>query len=546
MPRRDDAYDLRAIFEKIEKDLVASLKRTMRLHELEEDKEGFKWEQWQGAKLRSLAAYRKENKAIVGEQGKAVEDMVRKSLEDSYKRGGNAFGRLVGKVQSWLGRRRTISYPKDISGYKGKGAPKENDFFHMNDQKIEAMEEAVNNGLRKAQAAVLRKMDDVYRQTVYKAEMQMTAGAKTLDQAIDMATKEFLEKGINCIEYKDGKRVDIASYAEMALRTASHRAALLGEGKRRDEWGIHTVVVSAHANTCPECEKWQGEILIDDVFSSGTMEEALDGKYYPLSFAIEAGLLHPNCRHTISTYFPGVTQLPAVPDGKEAIKKYEAEQGQRRLERLIRKWKRIAEGSLDPDNVNYANGKVRECQERLVEHLDGHPYLRRDYPREKTRGIPYQPKDFKESGGKFERGTGEWQLRRDDEAEEYYNAIRERTDDARKISNNTGWSERSIARVKDHVFNDAHVLDVGIKRYDPEYNMSIAWQRLINGKYKDRDITLLKHEYLESIVEKKYNLTYSEAHSIANQKHDWHGQLVEEVGEHGDADNLHELIREER
>ena len=34
-----------------------------------------------------------------------------------------------------------------------------------------------------------------------------------------MATEEFLRKGIDCIEYKDGKRVNIASYVQMALRT---------------------------------------------------------------------------------------------------------------------------------------------------------------------------------------------------------------------------------------------------------------------------------------------------------------------------------------
>ena len=58
----------------------------------------------------------------------------------------------------------------------------------------------------------------------------------------------------------------------MCLRTASHEATLLGEGKKRDEYGIYTVVVSAHANTCPMCAVWQGKILIDDVFSNPTEE----------------------------------------------------------------------------------------------------------------------------------------------------------------------------------------------------------------------------------------------------------------------------------
>lgn len=161
-----------------------------------------------------------------------------------------------------------------------------------NDIKLDNTKEKITRDLKKVQAAVWRKMDDVYRQTVYRAEMNLAAGAKTLEQAIDMATKEFLQKGIDCIEYKDGKRVNIASYAEMALRTAAHRAKLLGEGKKRDEWGIHTVFVSAHANTCPLCAPWQGKILIDDVFSHGTKEKA-DRLGYPLlSTAIKAGLLH--------------------------------------------------------------------------------------------------------------------------------------------------------------------------------------------------------------------------------------------------------------
>lgn len=244
-------------------------------------------------------------------------------------------------------------------------------------------------------------MDDVYRKTVYNAQFQMAAGAKTLDQAIDLATKQFLEKGIDCIEYKNGRRMNIASYAEMALRTASHRAMLLGEGKKRDEWGIHTVVVSAHANTCPLCAPWQGKVLIDDIFSSGTREEAESLGYPLLSEAMRAGLLHPNCRHTISTYFPGITQLPEVPDTAEAINTYNAEQKQRELERKIRKWKRKEEGSCDPENLSYANKQVRRYQEELRVHLNRHPKLRRDYSREKTRGIPDNPKSFKAAGRKI-------------------------------------------------------------------------------------------------------------------------------------------------
>ncbi|HDN2450588.1 TPA: capsid protein, partial [Clostridioides difficile] len=190
--------------------------------------------------------------------------------------------------------------------------------------------ESVNNDIKKANATVLRKMDDVYRQTIYKTHVYLQSGAVSLNQAIDMATKDFLNTGINSITYKDGKQVNIASYVEMCLRTASHRATLLGEGKKRDEYGIYTVVVSAHANTCPMCAVWQGKVLIDDVFSNPTEEYLQEnkGKHKLLSEAIDAGILHVNCKHTLTTYFPGITNLPTVPDEKKALERYKAEQEQ--------------------------------------------------------------------------------------------------------------------------------------------------------------------------------------------------------------------------
>ncbi len=68
--------------------------------------------------------------------------------------------------------------------------------------------------------------------------------------------------------------------------------------------------------------------------------------------------------------------------------------------------------------------------------------------------------------------------------------------------------------------------------------MAVAWKRLQSGKYLPRDITLLQHELLESIVEKEYNLSASEAHARATEKYDWWGQLMNETGESGEPDGL--------
>ncbi|WP_368240489.1 phage minor capsid protein [Clostridium paraputrificum] len=404
---RAKSYDVRKIFEQMELDLISSMHRAFYFHQSEQAKEGFEWEQWQLTKLREMEKYRKRNKDIVDSYSKPIQQAIDRELRGNYSKGQNRFKTFLDKVKGFFGWKSksysSIEFPEDIQEvqtvreyiHKELGrpgaVPQETNFFGVNDKKLEALIETVNKDLNKAQYSVLRKMDDVYRQTIFKSHMYLQNGVKTLPQAIDMATKDFLAKGIDSITYKNGARVNIASYAEMCLRTANHRATLLGEGKKRDEYGIYTVVVSAHANTCKMCEPWQGKVLIDDVFSHGTKP---DGDYPLLSEAVTAGLLHPNCRHSITTFFPGITNLPKVPDGKKAIKLYEAEQKQRYLERQIRKWKRIESGSVDAKNVNNASNKVKYFKSELRKLLEDKKLLKRNYNREQPVGtVANKPKE---------------------------------------------------------------------------------------------------------------------------------------------------------
>ncbi|MDQ0149344.1 phage minor capsid protein [Eubacterium multiforme] len=383
---RDKSYDIRKIFEQMELDLISSMHKAFYFHKKQQEDEGFNWEQWQRTKLRELEKYRKRNKKIVESYNKPIQEAIEREIKGNFINGEDNVEKLIDKVK--------VQFPEDIKEsqtikeYISKELGKEStsqveeNFFGINEKKLNALQETVANDLKKAQYSVLRKMDDVYRQTIFKTHMYLQSGTKTVNQAIDMATKDFLDKGINSIVYKDGKRVNIASYAEMCLRTASQRATFLGEGKKRDEYEIHLIVVSAHANTCKMCEPWQGKILIDDVFSHGTKE---DGPYPLLSKAITEGLLHPNCRHTLITYFSGITRLPTIPDGAEAIKLYEKEQKQRYYERQLRKWKRFEVGTCDEESKNIAHNKVKELQKALRKHIEDNKQLRRNYNREEAR-----------------------------------------------------------------------------------------------------------------------------------------------------------------
>lgn len=91
--------------------------------------------------------------------------------------------------------------------------------------------------MQKAEAAVLRMANDQYRKIIYNAQVYANTGAGTYEKAVDMATKDFLSAGLNCVEYANGARHTLSDYADMAIRTASKRAYLQGEGEMRQQWG---------------------------------------------------------------------------------------------------------------------------------------------------------------------------------------------------------------------------------------------------------------------------------------------------------------------
>jgi len=59
------------------------------------------------------------------------------------------------------------------------------------------------------------------------------------------------------------------------------------------------------------------------------------------------------------------------------------------MENRIRRLKRLAEGTLEPEKAKEYRRKVRDAQKELREFISAHgEQLRRDYWREKTHGIP--------------------------------------------------------------------------------------------------------------------------------------------------------------
>ena len=290
-------------------------------------------------------------------------------MKDFRKANKDIFGKYQSHVTMWTNLRirkqfqegaRKVNKEAISAGILDKdSASLGGSFFGINDRKIKAMISSIDKDLKDVRMATLRMSNDIYRSTVYKASQMKNAGAKTLNQAIDMATKDFLARGFNCIEYKDGRRVNIADYADMAVRTATKRANLMGEGELRKKIGNPLIYVSKHNTSCDKCSKWQGRVYIDDVWSGGKAE---DGKYPLLSTAIAGGLYHNRCRHGQSTYFEGINEEPEEIQENEHNKNDEYLQ---ELRRRQKQYERLAEGSLLPENVEKYRGKVTELQNQI-------------------------------------------------------------------------------------------------------------------------------------------------------------------------------------
>lgn len=346
-------YNIREAFEKIEDELINSMMRNFSRHRAEETKEGYNWTQWQAEQLKSLEEYRKHNAKKFGKRFKninsKVEEMIRTAKAD-----GNASQEA-----------EILEAVKD--GFKAPKKPSAHstaEFFKVNDRKLDALIKSTTDDLKRAETAVLRMSNDKYRKAIFNAQVAMNTGAVTYEKAVDIACKDMLNAGLNCVEYKNGARHTLSDYADMAVKTANKRAYLRGEGEKRAEWGVSLVVVNSRQGGCPDCAKYIGKVFIDDVYSNGKKS---DGNYPLLSTAIKNGLFHPRCKDSTSTYYPELDDLDA-PLSEDEIKELDRQRGieekQQYAQRQAERFDRRAEYSLDEDNKRIAQTRADEWHDR--------------------------------------------------------------------------------------------------------------------------------------------------------------------------------------
>ena len=345
-----DPYDIGAAFEVIEDELIASMIRNMKRHRVEEVSQGIQWSQWQVEQLKALGKFKKQNQKLFSGKFKEINSMI----EDAIKA-----ARQQGNMDQEIAILEAIK-----GGFKGARKQSRGtygEFFRLNDRKLNALIKATTADFKNGETAMLRQADDQYRQIIYNAQVYANTGAGTYEKAVDMATKDFLARGITCIAYANGARHAMKDYADMAIRTAAKRAYLTGEGEKRQEWGIHTVILNKRGdNPCPKCLPFIGKVLVDDVWSGGS---SADGPYPLMSHAIARGLYHPRCKDSHTTYFPGLSTADDTWTQEELDNiKWENRQEakQQYAKRQEEKYGRLAKYSLDQENQKSYGEKSRQ------------------------------------------------------------------------------------------------------------------------------------------------------------------------------------------
>ena len=347
-------YDISRAFKRIENDLIDSMMRNMKRHQVEEAELGIEWEQWQALQLQELERFRAENAQLFGDDFQEINEKIDDMFWATYRDAQSAEEhRLMDRI-----KKGDFTPPID------KGS-----FFTLNEGKLQALLMATKADFARAEYAMLRRANDQYRKIIFDA-MTYANATNDYNKAVDMATKDFLRSGINCIVYKNGARHTVPDYARMALRTGNKRAYLMGEGNAHDRYGLHTVRVNKRPHACPKCVGFLGRILIDDVYGGGSRAEATAMGIPTLSDAIGAGFLHPNCKDMYSVYIPEVSK-PASPWTVEEIgeitEEYNLEQELKHAQDTVDTYRRMAKYSLDPGNVATYEARADEWQARVDE-----------------------------------------------------------------------------------------------------------------------------------------------------------------------------------
>lgn len=234
---------------------------------------------------------------------------------------------------------------------------------------------------------IVRETADIYRGVVARTVATGTlTGTETRVQTAQRAMDQLLGKGISGFTDRAGRDWELASYVEMAARTTTAQAAVQGHLDRLGDRGLDLVIVSNAPQECAQCRPWEGKVLAKDGPGGRRtveVEHAIDdGRMVRVQIAgsvneaVADGLMHPNCRHSLSAYLVGVTKPITHTEDPRGDKD---RQHLRMLERTVRAEKLLEAAAIDPAAKKEAGARVRAVQAMIRAHVETTSVMRQPH-----------------------------------------------------------------------------------------------------------------------------------------------------------------------
>jgi hypothetical protein len=243
----------------------------------------------------------------------------------------------------------------------------------------DAIHDDLKAELKSVRARILRAPDDLYKLTAAGAATRSVQNnGQTIRDAQQSMLTDLLTHGVTGFTDRAGRDWQLASYVEMAVRTATIRALNEAHMTVMQAAGIALFAIPVHTHSCPICHAWQGRILSlePDPRAYATVEQAR-----------EAGLWHPNCEHTVVGYREGDRLTPNTPWTPQNERLWNASQRQRSLESRIRAQKRILLANPSADMRLAAKKRIRTYQSQLRALTNDTGLLRRRFREQNNLGL---------------------------------------------------------------------------------------------------------------------------------------------------------------
>lgn len=216
------------------------------------------------------------------------------------------------KTQDWLDKEIAAAYKLGTSdadfglktliskGALGKDAiPIKGSFTQPNKQQIQALIDDTSKSFGEALTNVSRNVRAITTQA-FQRELRTRIAEGVLStqsrkEIVDGVKQQLRERGLTALTDRGGKSWSIDRYADMLVRTKLTEARNTGLATRMLENKNDLVQVSINDSDHQVCLDWEGRIL--------SLTGKTDG-YPTVDEATNAGLFHPNCKHTINPIEP--------------------------------------------------------------------------------------------------------------------------------------------------------------------------------------------------------------------------------------------------